>query len=184
MKVSTYILGLLVLALPLAGCGGQEPEIITTSDTPGLGSVYKKMRRDAELGVGGWFKFTIDSVEYPTEWGYADFHPSANEAGSRLVLLNNAVGGGGFPLLRIVAFADISAPAQLQGQTLRQQSLILKMEKKKKSKGWTGSVDVTFDSIEGDWIEGSFTGSVSPAGEEKEILGSFKVRLNIPDELR
>ena len=57
------------VVLFLVSCGGEEPEVVIGEEPTGLGSVFKDMRRKVALGEGGWFKFTIDSVEYPTEWG-------------------------------------------------------------------------------------------------------------------
>jgi len=182
---TTASLGILaVLVLTLAGCGGgEEPQVVTGSESPGLGSVFKEMRRDVSLGEGGWFKFTIGSVEYPTEWGYADFHASSLESGSRLVLLNNPIGRGQFPLLRLVIFAGVSDPTELEGQTVEKQMLVLKMEKKK-GKGLDGSASVTFTAVDEKWVEGSFSGSIEQQGQTLEIEGSFKARLNIPEETK
>lgn len=183
VKKSVFIGLAAAIALLITGCGGEEPEIITEDDTSGLGTVFKDMRRNVELGEGGWFKFTYESVEYPTEWGYADFHPTSAKVKSRLVLLNNPIGGSSFPLLRLVVFSQVASAADLLGQTLEDQMISLKMEKKK-GKGYEGSATVTFTTVDESWLEGEFSGTVNADGETKEVTGSFKVRLNIPEELQ
>ena len=171
------------VAVIIASCGGEEPEVVTGEEASGLGTVFKDMRRNTELGEGGWFKFTFESVEYPTEWGYADFHPTSAQVKSRLVLLNNPIGGDQFPLLRLVVFSQVANAADLLGQTLEDQMISLKMEKKK-GKGLEGTASVTFTAVDESWLEGNFSGSVVGDGETKEVTGSFKVRLNTPEELQ
>ena len=180
LAAAVFSLSIILLA---SACGGQQYEIVEdTADAQGMGSVFKDMRRDESLGEGGWFRFTIDSVEHPTEWGYADIHPSQGDDAVRLVILNNPVGGGKFPLLRIVVFADISEAAELEGLSIADQDIVLKMEKKK-GRGDEGKVTLTFNKVSTGWLEGTFSGEVSVEGTPHQIEGSFKVRLNTPDEL-
>jgi hypothetical protein len=171
-----------LFVLLASGCGGQPVEVIDSSAEPaGAGSAFKEMRRDETLGEGGWFKFTFGAVEYPTEWGYADLHPSIGDNGVRLTLLNNPIGGGSFPLLRIVIFAEATDVTALQGTTLADQTIVLKMEKKK-GRGYDGKVSITFTTVGEGWIEGSFNGTVEAEGQAQPIQGSFKAHLNLPEK--
>jgi hypothetical protein len=174
----------LFLVSVLAGCGGQPVEVVQDNSEPsGMGSVFKDMRRDETLGEGGWFKFTLGTIEYPTEWGYADVHENVGANGFRIILLNNPVGSGSFPALRIVIFTDTAEIASLQGTTLADQNIMLKMEKKK-GRGLEGKVAITFSQVGEGWIEGSFTGNIDVEGQSQPIQGSFKAHLNLPDEQR
>ncbi|HUX08688.1 MAG TPA: hypothetical protein VMX35_15415 [Acidobacteriota bacterium] len=183
----TTFISLAAALLPLSiilfasACGGQQYEIVEDStDAQGMGSVFKDMRRDESLGEGGWFRFTLDSVEHLTEWGYADIHPSLGDDTTRMVILNNPVGGGKFPLLRIVIFADVSDAAELEGLSIAGQSIVLKMDKKK-GRGDEGKITITFGKVSTGWLEGTLAGEVTIEGSPHQIEGSFKVRLNTPE---
>lgn len=178
-----YVVFALCLALLLGACGeGQKPEIVTeTARKPKLAEIYKESRSDAEYGQGGWFKFSVESESYETEYGYCDFRPDVGDGNSRVVLLSNPQSGGDFPMLRIILFTQIQDVQEFEGITLEDQTVKLKFEKKGKFIQGTAAVEIS--KADSEWMEGSLTGELDVDGESKQIEGTFKAKMNIPDEV-
>ena len=169
----------LAMILLLSACEG-EPPPTTTQERQEARSTQGQMRRDEALGEGGWFAFTYGTEEFRTEWGYAEFRTNANREESRILLLSNPAGDTAFPLLRVVLFGPHRNLADYVGSTVESRRAILKLEAERGS-GISGAVSVAITAVEGEWIEGTFSGGIGGDGEAaRPIEGSFRARITIP----
>ena len=178
------ILGVLMIPMFIASCGGEGPTVIP-SKSKDRGKIDRKAtlqdwRKSEELGTEGSFGFSFGEEQLSTDWGYADFNPLPSGEESRIVLLGNPTGGRDFPKLRIVIKVPFVEVGELAGQSFETERVTLRPSGDRKvGKGFEGSATVTFESVDQKFLVGTFSGVIDAADERIPLEGSFRVQLNI-----
>jgi len=192
MRTRLTLAILAACAVWTVGCGEQgQPDQdsgvrITSVQPVSPEETQQGWRRDALRGEGGFFEFTLSEQTFSSRWGYADFSSGETASGrpiGELYLQNSVAKKEELPRLQITLWKRRAQVADFASQTINSRKLNLHIAGDGGEVAYDGEVEVRINSIEGDFVSGSFSGFAWLQGAEQPerlpLGGAFRARLHI-----
>jgi len=152
--------------------GGQE--IRDSSLEEQKGALFEQ-RRDPSNGRDGWFAFKADSLEYKSDWGYADAELLSGGNRMRITLLSSPVASDFYPVLRIIVLSKIKAVDELLGKELKIQRVRLRLNPEmERDISGRGAGIVILDARQEVWLEGRYEFELDGG----KVIGAFRARFH------